>query len=104
MNHKGKVRTERATEIYAIPVDEAGWRMLPNGGSVKLGNNVSIGDNVVLGQHVRIGNNVIVGDNVEIEDGVRLGDDVVIDNNQKVGLFSEIEAGGGVSSSRIKIN
>ena len=39
-------------EIYALPVDDDGWRILPNGYRVKLGDWVTLGDGVKLGNWV----------------------------------------------------
>ena len=36
-------------EIYALPVDDDGWRILPNGYRVKVGDGVRLGDWVTLG-------------------------------------------------------
>ena len=36
-------------EIYAIQPDNNGWRVLPNGNQVFLGNGVTLGDFVTLG-------------------------------------------------------
>ena len=42
----------KAEEIYAITPDENGWRKLPNGNYVILGNDVRLGDYVSLGDGV----------------------------------------------------
>jgi len=36
-------------ELYALPVDNEGWRTLPNGNKVKLGDNCTLGDYCKLG-------------------------------------------------------
>ena len=41
-------------EIYAIPLNGAGWRVLPNGNWVKLGNGVKLGNEVKLGDEVTL--------------------------------------------------
>ena len=43
-------------EIYAIPANGAGWRVLPSGNWVKLGDGVTLGDDVKLGNGVKLGN------------------------------------------------
>ena len=47
-----------ASEIYAIPTNGNGWRLLPSGDYVKLGNNVKLGNGVTLGDYVTLGNGV----------------------------------------------
>jgi UDP-3-O-[3-hydroxymyristoyl] glucosamine N-acyltransferase len=49
--------------------------------TVKLGNNVSIGKNVVISANCKIGNNVKIFHNTVILENVELGDDVVIYQN-----------------------
>ena len=42
------------TEIYALPVDQYGWRKLPTGDGVTLGNYVKLGNYVTLGNGVKL--------------------------------------------------
>ena len=42
-------------EIYALPVNQYGWRVLPTGNYVKLGYDVTLGDGVKLGNGVKLG-------------------------------------------------
>lgn len=53
-----------ASEIYAIDPERYGWRVLPNGNYVKLGDRVKLGNNVTLGEDVTLGDNVKLGDHV----------------------------------------
>ena len=46
--------------------------------SVKLGDNVSVGQFSVIGPNCNIGNNVIIMDNVSIQENVTIGDDCVL--------------------------
>ena len=62
-------------EIYALPVDQFGWRKLPTGDDVKLGNGVKLGDDVTLGNGVTLGDYVKLGNGVTLGDYVKLGDD-----------------------------
>ena len=48
-------------EIYALPVNGNGWRVLPSGNYVKLGNYVTLGDYVTLGNYVTLGDGVKLG-------------------------------------------
>ena len=41
-------------QIYSIPVDGKGWRVLPSGNYVKLGNGVTLGNDVTLGNGVKL--------------------------------------------------
>jgi len=45
-----------AEEIYTVPIDVYGWRVLPSGNDVKLGDGVTLGDDVKLGEKVKLGN------------------------------------------------
>ena len=42
-------------EIYALPVDDDGWRILPNGYRLNLGEGVKLGTEVRLGDWVTLG-------------------------------------------------
>jgi UDP-3-O-[3-hydroxymyristoyl] glucosamine N-acyltransferase len=46
--------------------------------SARLGNNVSIGQNVMIGEYSVIGSNVVIGDGTEIRHHVVIGDNTVI--------------------------
>ena len=60
-------------EIYALPVNGNGWRVLPSGNYVKLGNGVTLGNDVKLGNYVTLGDYVTLGNYVTLGDGVKLG-------------------------------
>ena len=66
----------KVEEIYAITPDSNGWRKLPSGVYVTLGNYVKLGDNVTLGNYVTLGDNVTLGNYVKLGDSVKLGDRV----------------------------
>jgi UDP-3-O-[3-hydroxymyristoyl] glucosamine N-acyltransferase len=84
-------------EIYALPVNGNGWRVLPSGNyvklgkgvklgdGVKLGNYVTLGDEVTLGDGVKLGNYVTLGNYVKLGDGVKLGDEVTLGKGVKLG-------------------
>ena len=59
-----------AQEIYAITPDERGWRKLPSGVFVKLGDGVKLGNGVTLGNYVTLGDGVKLGNGVKLGDGV----------------------------------
>ena len=59
--------TLNTEEIYAILVNEHGWRILPDGNWVKLGDGVKLGNGVKLGDGVKLGNDVTLGDVVKYE-------------------------------------
>jgi len=74
-----------AEEIYALPVNQYGWRVLPTGYWVKLGNEVTLGNWVKLGDGVTLGDGVKLGDEVKLGNGVTLGDDVTLGNEVTLG-------------------
>jgi NDP-sugar pyrophosphorylase family protein len=88
-------------EIYAITPDSQGWRKLPSGAYVKLGNDVTVGNNVTLGYGVTLGNSVTLGNNVKLGDGVNIGNDVTLGNYVKLGdgvkLGNDVTLGNGVT-------
>jgi len=45
-------------DIYSIKPDQYGWRRLPSGDWVKLGDRVKLGDGVTLGDWVKLGDGV----------------------------------------------
>ena len=55
-------------EIYKIVPDENGWRLLPDGKSIRLGNRVSLGNWVLLGNWVSLGDRVSLGNWVSLGD------------------------------------
>ena len=61
-------------EMYDIVPDKGGWRRLPSGVFVRLGDYVRLGDNVTLGDGVELGDNVTLGNYVTLGDGVELDD------------------------------
>ena len=69
-------------EIYALPVDDDGWRILPNGYRVNLGDGVKLGDWVWL------------RDGVDVGDGVTLGDWVTLGNDGVSFAFSPLQIQG----------
>jgi predicted acyltransferase (DUF342 family) len=74
-----------AEEIYALPTNEFGWRVLPNGNRVQIGNNVHIGADVYIGADVRIDNDVYIGTGVQIGNNVHIDDLVQIGNGVHIG-------------------
>ena len=54
----------KVEEIYAITPDKNGWRVLPNGDRVKLGDWVKLGNDVTLSDGVTLGNEVKLGNGV----------------------------------------
>jgi hypothetical protein len=77
-------------EIYALPVDGYGWRQLPSGNYVKLGNDVILGNNVRLGNYVRLGNHVQLGNDVQLGNYVKLGNHVQLGNDVKLGNYVKL--------------
>ncbi|HVJ09293.1 MAG TPA: hypothetical protein VM554_13005 [Acidisarcina sp.] len=72
-------------ELFALPVDEYGWRVLPDGDEVKIGHGAHFGISVSLGDEVRIGNETSIGGWGDIGDGVSLGDGLSIGNETRIG-------------------
>jgi hypothetical protein len=56
-----EVKPMTIKELYAIPVNDSGWRVLPKG------NYVTLGEGVKMGEGVRLGNYVKLGDGVKLE-------------------------------------
>ncbi len=82
-------------ELYALPVNGDGWRVLANGNWVKLGDGVTLGDEVTLGNRVTLGDEVTLGNRVKLGNGVTLGDGVTLGN--RVTLGDEVTLGDGVT-------
>jgi hypothetical protein len=81
-------------ELYAIPVQQNGWRVLPTGNYVTLGNCVKLGDGVKLGNYVKLATGVKLGDGVTLGDCVKLGDGVTLGNYVTLGTC--VKLGDGV--------
>jgi acetyltransferase-like isoleucine patch superfamily enzyme len=64
------------------------------GDGVKLGEWVTLGNDVTLGDGVRVGNGVELGNDVTLGDGVRVGNDVTLGDGVRVG--NGVELGNGV--------
>jgi len=115
---KGKIMT--LEEFYALPVITCGWRILPSGKYIKIGENVSlpietdveavgnytiIGDNCVIGRNVTFGLDLFVADAVTIGDNVVLGDQVIIGrkvmigDNVVLGWFCRIGSWSSITSN-----
>ena len=61
----------KIAEIYAIPVDKDGWRLLPGGNRLMIGPNVQAPDGINLSI---IGQGVSIGEGASIGQGVRIGE------------------------------
>ena len=87
-------------EIYALPINDNGWRKLPNGNYVTLGGDVTLGDGVPLGDGVTLGDGVKLGNYVTLGDGVTLGNYVKLGNYVTLGdgvtLGGDVTLGDGV--------
>lgn len=98
-------------EVYAIPPDSSGWRELPDGNTLHLGEHVQIGTGVRLGDRVRlldcvkIGNNVsigkdtIIGRNSVVQDCAAIGADVVLGHYTSIGEHSIVEDWASIGDS-----
>ena len=91
----------KIAEIYAIPVDKDGWRLLPGGNRLMIGPNVqapdgiklsSIGEGARIGQGVRIDEGSIIGAWVSIGAWVRIGQGARIGERARIGEESSIGA------------
>ena len=76
-------------EIYAIKPDEDGWRVLPNGYKVKIGDSVSIGNGANIGDGAEIGNYASIGKSAEIGSYASIG--------KSADLGSYVSIGGGAN-------
>ena len=71
-------------EIYAIPVDERGWQILPNGNHIILGRGIvweATDADSRIGNYSRIGNGSRIGIGSRIGNDSRIGDGSIIPNN-----------------------
>ena len=69
-------------QIYAIPVDGDGWRLLPNGKRVKLGARITWNGEAI---DASVGNGASVGDGARVGDGASVGDYASVGNGASVG-------------------
>jgi UDP-3-O-[3-hydroxymyristoyl] glucosamine N-acyltransferase len=69
-------------EIYAIPADDDGWRVLPNKNILK------IGSNVIAPHGIDLDN---IGDAVSIGEGASIGIYSYIGEGANIGIYSCIE-------------
>ena len=104
-------------EIYAIKPDEDGWRVLPNGYKVKIGDSVSIGNGANIGDGAEIGNYASIGKSAEIGsyasigksadlgsyvsigNGANIGDGAEIGNDAKIGNYASIGNGAEIGDN-----
>ena len=104
-------------EIYAIKPDEDGWRVLPNGYKVKIGDSVSIGNGANIGDGAEIGNYASIGKSAEIGSyasigksadlgsyvsiggGANIGDGAEIGNDAKIGNYASIGNGAEIGDN-----
>ena len=73
-------------EIYAIPADGDGWRLLPNGNKLMLGDNVQAPyglDIARIGEEARIGEGASIGEGARIGEWARIGARARIPSNIK---------------------
>ena len=64
-------------EIYAIPTDGDGWRLLPNGKKVRFGAGINWSSANI---DARVGNYATVGDDATVGNGATVGDDARVGN------------------------
>lgn len=87
-------------EIYALPVNQYGWRVLPTGNYVKLGDGVRLGEGVKLGAYVTLGDGVTLcdcvrlGEDVTLGEGVKLGAGVTLGDDSKTFTWSPLQIQG----------
>ena len=104
-------------EIYAIKPDEDGWRVLPNGYKVKIGDSVSIGNGANIGDGAEIGNYASIGKSAEIGSyasigksadlgsyvsiggGANIGDGAEIGNDAEIGNYASIGNGAEIGDN-----
>ena len=78
-------------EIYAIPVDGDGWRILPNGNRLHLGSNVkSQIDLAQIGSYAKIGSFAKIGYFAEIGSFAGIGYFAEIGDGAQIGSYAEI--------------
>ena len=101
-------------EILACEPNDFGWRPLPDGSCVKIGDSIEIGGGVKIGygvvigngakigNWVKTGNGAVIGDGAKIGNGAVIGDGVWIGDGAKIGNYVVI--GDGVEiGNRVKI-
>jgi acyl-[acyl carrier protein]--UDP-N-acetylglucosamine O-acyltransferase len=84
-------------EIYAIPADPGGWRILPNGNRLHIGPGVTaeidlaeIGSDAEIGSGAEIGSDAKIGSYAKIGSGAKIGSDAEIGSYAKIGSDAEI--------------
>ena len=83
-------------EIYAIKPDEDGWRVLPNGYKVKIGDSVSIGDGANIGDGAEIGNDAEIGNYASIGKSAEIGSYASIGKSADLGSYVSIGNGANI--------
>ncbi len=80
-------------EIYAIPVDGDGWRLLPNENKLMLGDNVQAPyglDIARIGARASIGAGASIGDSASIGEGASIGERASIGDSARIGAWARI--------------
>ena len=74
-------------EIYAIPADGDGWKLLPNGNKLMIGANVQAPDGLDI---ARIGDSARIGDKASIGEGASIGAWASIGEGASIGAGASI--------------
>ena len=86
-------------EIYAIPADGDGWRLLPNGNKLMLGDNIQapygldiarIGERASIGAWARIGAWASIGERARIGERASIGAWASIGERARIGAWARI--------------
>lgn len=74
----------KVSDIYKIEPDKDGWRKLPNGNLLKIGEGVSIHETAVIEDRVRIGSYVWISSGALIRSGVQIDSNVWINPDTRI--------------------
>jgi carbonic anhydrase/acetyltransferase-like protein (isoleucine patch superfamily) len=88
-------------EIYAIPVDGDGWRLLPSGNKLMIGSNVQAPDGINLssiGARASIGAGASIGARASIGTGASIGARASIGAGAHIGAWAHIGTGANIGA------
>ena len=74
------IKNASVSEMRSWECKEYGWHVSPSGDRVKLGERVTIGENVNVGDRVKLGERVTIGENVNVGNRVELGKESILGN------------------------
>ena len=77
-------------DLFAIPVDGNGWRLLPDGTKASIGESASIGEFASIGKFARIGESARIGKFASIGESASIGEFASIGKFARIGESARI--------------